>query len=257
MSQRRTWPKRSQNRSYHDPVRSLALGCRGRTPARGSAAARKAWWTTRSRNGAAETMRCMILQWPGRQRALGSSRSSRRISVSRLAGNAATPGLARLPEAACRAARRKTRRCRQTGRFSARARWAPPCAPFRRGNGRRARTAARRDNGGRRNGNRSFSALAYASRSRRSRAQVARDSGTSSAVGAVAEQEFPVARETLRRRRQPEKEAVAGFQRRTRLARAAVHRRLRPPASTPDAGFMRRTRPGTPARGLRPLDPRR
>ena len=208
-------------------------------------------------SGATETMRCMMLQRPGRQRPLGSSRSSRRISVPRLAGNAAAPGLARLPEAARRAARRKTRRCRQTGRFPARARWASPCAPFRRGNGRRARTAARRDNGGRRNGNRSFSTLACASRPRRFRAQVARDSGMSSAVDAVADQEFLAARETLRRRRQSEKEAVAGFQRRTRLARTAVHRRLRPPASTPDAGFMRRTRPGAPARGLRPLDPRR
>ena len=92
-------------------------------------------------------MRCMMLQRLGRQRPLGSSRSSRRISVSRLAGNAATPGLAHLPEAARRATSRKAENEAMPSNRSLPRPCAmdpaPSCAPFRRGNGRRARTASR------------------------------------------------------------------------------------------------------------------
>ena len=72
--------------------------------------AQNAWCTTRSRNGAAETMRCfgskisIFVYRPGRYRPLLSSRSRRSTSFSRFARNAAAPGFARLPFAARTAA---------------------------------------------------------------------------------------------------------------------------------------------------------
>ena len=78
------------------------------------------------------------------------------------------------------------------------------------------------------------------------------------AAPAVAEQEFPAARETLHHRHQPKKKSVVDFQRRPRLARTAVHRFFLLPASwlrarcRPRAAHDSKT-PENPAKGLRPL----